>query len=225
MRCSTPSAFRRGNGRSWASMATISTPSPVACSQAITGRSTRFTGVSYLLLYRTVLERLGPDRVSLGHRAQGYHIEDDGSGVSLLVQTPGSDDLTAIGGKLLLGADGLHSAIRAQMHPDQPPSTGVEPHVAGCDPCTCITGSSFVGLGEEDRRLVIYPISQPDADGLSLINWIAEIRVDSQQGWEGTGWYNEVEVDSFLHHFEGMKYDWLDVPAMLAPSRSPLKIR
>ena len=175
-------------------------------------------GELHMLLYRTVLERLGPDRVSLGHRAQGYRIQDDGSGVSLLVQTPGSDDLMAIGGKLLLGADGLHSAIRAQMHPDQPPiHWGGTIMWRGVTRAPAIrTGSSFVGLGEEDRRLVIYPISQPDADGLSLINWIAEIRVDSQQGWEGTGWYNEVEVDSFLHHFEGMKYDWLDVPAMLA---------
>ncbi|MEC8036807.1 MAG: flavin-dependent oxidoreductase [Pseudomonadota bacterium] len=175
-------------------------------------------GELHMLLYRTVLERLGPDRVSLRHRAQGYRIEDDGSGVSLLVQTPGSDDLTAIGGKLLLGADGLHSAIRAQMHPDQPPiHWGGTIMWRGVTRAPAIrTGSSFVGLGEEDRRLVIYPISQPDADGLSLINWIAEIRVDSQQGWERTGWYNEVEVDSFLHHFEVMKYDWLDVPAMLA---------
>lgn len=175
-------------------------------------------GELHMLLYRTVLERLGPDRVSLGHRAQGYRVENDGSGVSLLVQTPGSNDLTAIGGKLLLGADGIHSAIRAQMHPDQPPiHWGGTIMWRGVTRAPAIrTGSSFVGLGQEDRRLVIYPISQPDADGLSLINWIAEIRVDSQHGWEGTGWYSEVEVDSFLHHFEGMKYDWLDVPAMLA---------
>ena len=92
-------------------------------------------------------------------------VEDDGSGVSLLVQTPGRDDLTAIGGKLLLGADGIHSAIRAQMHPDQPPiHWGGTIMWRGVTRAPAIrTGSSFVGLGEEDRRLVIYPISQPDA--------------------------------------------------------------
>ena len=63
--------------------------------------------------------------------------------------------------------------------------------------------------------MVIYPISGPDADGLSLINWIAEVTVDPAQGWQGTGWFKEVEIDDFAHHFDGWSYDWLDVPALL----------
>jgi 2-polyprenyl-6-methoxyphenol hydroxylase-like FAD-dependent oxidoreductase len=49
----------------------------------------------------------------------GY-IHDDGGGVRALVETPDGERLE-IEGSLLIGADGLHSAVRAQMHPGQPP--------------------------------------------------------------------------------------------------------
>jgi 2-polyprenyl-6-methoxyphenol hydroxylase-like FAD-dependent oxidoreductase len=64
--------------------------------------------------------------------------------------------------------------------------------------------------------MVIYPISEPDAEGHALVNWIAEVTVDPSHGWQQEGWFRPVEVAEFLHHFEGFRYDWLDVPEMLA---------
>ena len=78
------------------------------------------------------------------------------------------------------------------------------------------TGSSFVGLGTHRHRMVIYPISAPDEDGLALINWIAEVTMDNEEGWQQDGWFREVPLSEFAHHFEDFRYDWLDVPAMLA---------
>ena len=77
------------------------------------------------------------------------------------------------------------------------------------------TGASFVGLGTSRQRMVIYPISAPDAEGLALVNWIAEVTVDNATGWQQEGWFRPVEIADFVHHFEGFRYDWLDVPAML----------
>ena len=105
------------------------------------------------------------------------------------------------------------------MHPDQPPI-----HWGGTIMWRGVTrakaartGSTFLGLGTEDRRLVIYPISQPDENGLSLINWIAEIRNVSEEDWQKTGWFSEVAITDFLHYFTDMKYDWLDVPGPAYP--------
>ncbi len=64
--------------------------------------------------------------------------------------------------------------------------------------------------------MVIYPISPPAADGTALINWIAEVTRDNAGGWQEQGWFRPVDVDSFAHHFDHFRYDWLDVPAMLA---------
>ena len=172
-------------------------------------------GQLQMLLHRTVQERLGPGAVRLGHRITGYRQTADG--VSALVQT--RDGAThEVPGRLLVAADGLHSAVRAQMHPQQPPiHWGGAIMWRGTTPGVPIrTGASFVGLGSARHRVVLYPISQPDATtGLSTINWIAEITVDNSGGWTQGDWNRRVALDEFAHHFDGWNYGWLDVPAML----------
>jgi 2-polyprenyl-6-methoxyphenol hydroxylase-like FAD-dependent oxidoreductase len=104
------------------------------------------------------------------------------------------------------------------MHPTQPPiHWGGAIMWRGTTPGVPIrSGASFVGLGTHRHRVVFYPISQPDpATGLATINWIAEITVDNSQGLRDGDWNKKVAIDSFIHHFEGWRYDWLDVPAML----------
>ena len=76
------------------------------------------------------------------------------------------------------------------------------------------SGASFVGLGTHRQRVVFYPISQPDPrTGLSMINWIAEVTMDNSEGWKQSGWFRQVAVADFAHHFDGWVWDWLDVPA------------
>src|SRR5688572_19786822 len=72
-----------------------------------------------MLLYRTVVERLGANAVQTGMAVTGYR-QGDGhhGGVRAVVETRDGARLE-IGGALLIGADGLHSAVRAQMHPLQ----------------------------------------------------------------------------------------------------------
>lgn len=172
-------------------------------------------GALHMLLYKTVTDRLGPDAVRLGTRVTGYRTTPDG--VTAHLSTVDGTE-TTLQGRLLIGADGIHSAIRATMHPDQPPI-----HWGGAimwrgtvRARPLRTGSSFVGLGTHRHRMVIYPISAPAADGTALINWIAEVTVDSASGWQQDGWFREVAQSEFAHHFDGFHYDWLDVPAMLA---------
>lgn len=174
-------------------------------------------GHFHMLLYRTVLERLGPDAVRLGCRVSGYRKDTDG--VTALVERAdgGREELSA---KLLIGADGIHSAIRAQMHPDQPPihwgGTIMWRGTARGVPIR--SGSSFVGLGTSRHRVVLYPISHPDADGMADINWIAEQTFDADHDWSKSGWFRPVGLSEFAHEFEGFVYDWLDLPALLAGS-------
>lgn len=168
-----------------------------------------------MLLYRTVRQRLGMDAVCLGQRVVGYLQHE--TGVTAIVE---SRDGTRHErqGRLLIAADGLHSAVRAQMHPQQPPiHWGGAIMWRGATPGRPIrTGASFVGLGSLRHRVVLYPISPADAaTGLATINWIAEITVDNSQGWTQGDWNRRVAVGDFIHHFEGWNYGWLDVPAML----------
>ena len=170
-----------------------------------------------LLLAQTLRERAGDDAMLLGHRVTGYDKHADGTVTALGERADGSTFRES--GTLLLGADGIHSAVRAQMHPDQPPiHWGGTIMWRGTTQARPIrTGASFVGLGSARHRVVIYPISPADpGTGLATINWIAEIRVDEVDDRAASGWFRRVQVEEFAHHFADWTYDWLDVPDLLA---------
>lgn len=171
-------------------------------------------GQFHMLLYHSFIERAGAEAMRLGHKVTGYRKNADGSVTALIDGPDGAIEQT---GTLLIDAEGIHSACRAQMHPDQPPiHWGGAIMWRGTTRAKPIrTGSSFVGLGTHKHRMVIYPISHPDEDGLATINWIAEMTLDPSEGWSKSGWFKPVEIDEFAHHFEDFKYDWLDVPEML----------
>lgn len=188
-------------------------------------------GAFHMMLYQLVCERLGPNAVQLGQRVTGYSLLPDGGVAAHIeyldatasnatsVAHDGTErpDASEVHGTLLIGADGIHSNVRATMHPNQPPihwggalmwrgTTRMKP---------IRTGSSFVGLGTHRQRMVIYPISHPDAQGEALVNWIAEVTIDDPDAHKRSGWFQQVEIDSFAHHFDGWRYDWLDVPALI----------
>jgi len=172
-------------------------------------------GEFHMALYRRFVEFAGSDAVRLGSRAKGYATNPDG-GVTVTVGTKSGEE--HVTGALLIGADGIHSAIRAQMHPAQPPiHWGGAMMWRGTSLARPVrTGSSFVGLGTHKHRMVIYPISRPDPQtGLALVNWIAEVTHDDPSARETMGWYRPVEIEDFIHHFEEWTFDWLDVPALI----------
>lgn len=119
-------------------------------------------GALHMALFDLVRERLGADSVRLGQKVTRYQ-QLDGA-VSVMVEAPDGTK-ARVPARLLIGADGIHSEVRAQMHPQQPPI-----HWGGAlmwrgtvraKPLR--SGASFVGLGTHHQRMVIYPISHPDA--------------------------------------------------------------
>ena len=172
-------------------------------------------GELQMLLARTVLQRLGPDALRLGQRVTGYR--QGANGVTALLENRQGQQLQAEG-RLLVAAEGLHSVVRAQMHPRQPPlNWGGAIMWRGTTPGVPIrSGASFTGLGSLKHRLVLYPISPADPHtGLATINWVAEITVDNSKGWGHSDWNRKVRLSDFVGHFADWNYGWLDVPAML----------
>jgi 2-polyprenyl-6-methoxyphenol hydroxylase-like FAD-dependent oxidoreductase len=173
-------------------------------------------GRFHMLLHDKVVERIGPGAVRLGCSVAGYRKNAEG-GVSVRIEHADGTS-SEVSSALLVGADGIHSAVRVQMHAAQPPI-----HWGGAVMWRGTTwakpirsGSSFVGLGTHRHRMVFYPISHPDPQtGLSMINWIAEVTMDNTEGWKQSGWFRQVGIGDFAHHFDNWVWDWLDVPALL----------
>jgi 2-polyprenyl-6-methoxyphenol hydroxylase-like FAD-dependent oxidoreductase len=177
-------------------------------------------GRFHMLLHAQAVRRMGPDAVRLASRVTGYRNHSGGVTARIEHADGATSEAT---GALLIGADGIHSAVRAQMHPAQPPI-----HWGGAIMWRGTTwakpirsGSSFVGLGTHRQRMVFYPISHPDPQtGLTMINWIAEVTMDNTEGWKQSGWFRPVSADEFQHHFADWIWDWLDVPALIGQADS-----
>ena len=65
-------------------------------------------------LHGALLEGVGADVVEVNHEARAFHIEGDRVAVSF-------KNGVTVTGDVLVGADGIHSVIRAQLHPHEPP--------------------------------------------------------------------------------------------------------
>ncbi len=168
-----------------------------------------------MMLYRQVLKRLGPKAVISDSRLKSYNNDNDHV-LAHFVDSDGKEQ--KVEGSILVGADGLHSSVRAQMHPnDGPPKWGGAVMWRGTTQAEPIrTGASFVLLGKLEQRFVCYPISQPDPiTGKAIINWIAELTYDTSKEWGHSDWNTQVPVEKFINHFSDWSYEWLDVPQLI----------
>ena len=155
---------RARNGRWSGSTATTSIPSRAGCSPATTGRNTRcIAAASTCCCTTSWWSAIGRGR-GAGSAAASPAIARMPMAASPRRSSTPTARASEANGALLIGADGIHSAVRAQMHPAQPPI-----HWGGAimwrgttwgKPIR--TGSSFVGLGTHRQRVVFYPISHPD---------------------------------------------------------------
>ncbi|WP_435661139.1 flavin-dependent oxidoreductase [Leisingera caerulea] len=167
-------------------------------------------GELQMMLYRALAERAGADCFKTGTRAAGF--ENTADGAALLLEGG-----RRIDGALVVAADGIHSALRAQMVPEEGApiwngrilwrATTRAPGFKG--------GAAMGMIGHDHLRLVAYPISQPDADGRVTMNWIAEKSFDPSAPWRREDWNRPADITEFLPDFEAWQFDWIDVPGLI----------
>ncbi|NNE53831.1 MAG: flavin-dependent oxidoreductase [Sulfitobacter sp.] len=168
-------------------------------------------GKLQMALAEALMRRAGPQCIVTEAAAAGYRNEGD-EAVLLL------HDGREVRGKAVIGADGIHSALRAQMYPDEgAPIWGGAILWRGTTLARpFLSGASMVLAGHDTQRLVCYPITPPDPDtGLATINWIAERTFDPGAGWRKEDWNRAADKSEFLPWFEDWTFDWLDVPALI----------
>jgi 5-methylphenazine-1-carboxylate 1-monooxygenase len=168
-----------------------------------------------MLLAETLMDRAGPDCIVTGHRAKGFDTGEPEARLMLLSET-GSG---VASGSLVVAADGIHSALRRQMYPQEGPPVWKGAILwRGTTQAPPFFGGAAMALaGHDNQRIVAYPISDPDPDtGLVTMNWIAELRRDPADGWLREDWNRPANLADFAPAFAGWRFDWLDVPALIA---------
>ncbi len=166
-------------------------------------------GALQMMLYDALLQRAGPDCVETGARAVGFETGQD----AILLLENGQRET----GQFLIGADGIHSAIRAQMYPDEgePIWNGRVLWRATTRAPEYFGGAAMVMIGHDDLRLVAYPISQTDSEIMATINWIAEKRFPLDATLKKEDWNRAADINDFLPDFRDWSFDWIDVPNLI----------
>jgi 2-polyprenyl-6-methoxyphenol hydroxylase-like FAD-dependent oxidoreductase len=167
-----------------------------------------------MMLHDALIEREGADCILTGHGAVGFECRD--TACRLRLERNGR--ACTAEGTLLVAADGIHSAIRHQMVPEEgaPLWGGAILWRGVTRMAPFLSGADMILAGHDTQRIVAYPISPPDpGTGDADVNWIAERRVDPATGWRKEDWNREARVSEFLLEFEDWRFDWLDVPQMI----------
>jgi 2-polyprenyl-6-methoxyphenol hydroxylase-like FAD-dependent oxidoreductase len=118
---------------------------------------------------------------------------------------------------LLIGADGLYSAVRAQLHPDEPPPrwSGVMMWRGVAVSPPFLSGATLAVAGSTtSRKFVAYPIGRRD-DGAVLLNWVAEAMVGGAAPPVRPDWTREGRLTEALPHFRDWTFDWLDMAGLM----------
>ena len=169
------------------------------------------------VLLGEVRDRLGEDAVVLNMKCISL-MEEQGK-----VKAKFENGLFAEG-SCAIGCDGIHSAVRKQLFPDEgPPAyqginmwrgvTRMKPFLTGASMAT----AGWLAVG----KLVIYPIRKElDAQGRQLLNWVAEIQSprNVMQDWNLGG-----RIEDFFPTFADWRFDWLDCAAMLQDAEQVLE--
>lgn len=172
-------------------------------------------GHLHMMLYNELVARAGRDCVECGWSVTGF--ETVGEQAVLTLQNRAGETRHGTG-DLAIGADGIHSAMRAQIAPDEgDPKWGGALLWRGTTMAKPYkSGASMVMIGHDGLRFVSYPISQPDPDtGLAEINWIANLNYNPDDPWNKEDYSREARLEDFLPSFEHFALDWIDIPGLI----------
>jgi 2-polyprenyl-6-methoxyphenol hydroxylase-like FAD-dependent oxidoreductase len=166
------------------------------------------------VLLQAVRERIGVDAVVSDHRCTGFDQDDDG--VTIRFEDNAGNARAPVRAALAVGCDGIHSALRKQLYPnDGPPRySGVNMWRGTIVMKPFLSGATMVRAGWLSiGKMVIYPIrDNVDGQGNQLINWVAEIEAEqpARRDWTGRG-----KLEDFFPAFANWHFDWLDVAEMI----------
>lgn len=170
-----------------------------------------------LTLLGIVRARLGDDAVRTGHRLQSFTTGGGGALPTVELVDRATDSIVSDSADLVIGADGIHSRVRATFYPDEgmPSWSGNVLWRATTRQAPFLTGRSMFMAGHRPHKFVAYPISYVGDDGLCTVNWIAELDRRDVGLADREDWNRRGDLADFAARFDDWRFDWLDIPALV----------
>ncbi|MGQ7312076.1 flavin-dependent oxidoreductase [Microbacterium arabinogalactanolyticum] len=171
-----------------------------------------------LALRDAVIERLG-EVIHLGSRL----VDVRPAGDREVARFENRDGSTAdVEADVLIGADGIHSALRALRYPEEgaPPWSGLTLWRGVTVVPDFLDGRTMIMAGDPEQKFVAYPLASEPGDEGIRVNFIAERR---QAGSADADWNRAVDPAPIARLFDGWSYDWLDIPSVIARAEQILE--
>ena len=129
------------------------------------------------VIYQAVRTRLGETRIHTGHRLGAFN-QDDAGVTAYFFDRSGAHRATARG-DVLVGADGIHSAVRETLFPNEGPArwNGAMLWRGAIEWPRFLTGRSMIVAGGMAAKLVVYPIAEGAREDQKLTNWAVVAKV------------------------------------------------
>ena len=173
------------------------------------------------ILRDAFIQRVGPD--SLHQNCHFDHFVEDRTGVTAYFIDKDTGAPTGeFRGDILVGADGIYSDVRRVLYPDEGPPQyeGIMMWRGANEQAPFLDGETMVIAGNHDLKTVIFPISMRAAKhGLSLVNWVAEVRFSSPHPLNPGDWTRPGTRD-FIGRFEEFNLDFIDVQRLFADTET-----
>lgn len=150
------------------------------------------------VLYQAARARLGEGKIHVGHRL-GHFMQDE-SGVSAYFFDRQGRHIRTARGDVLIGADGIHSFVRAKLFPQESPAiwNGTILWRGAVDWPQFMTGRSMIIAGGMEAKFVLYPIAEGSAPDRRLTNWAVMAKVAAggttprKEDWSRAGRWDDL---------------------------------
>ncbi len=174
-------------------------------------------GELQLLLLRAVRDRIGEKNVRVGLSLTGF--EQDGTRVRVRFADRQSRSERIDEAGILVGADGIHSAVRHQLYASEGAPRFAQQMLwrAAVEAEPFLDGETIVIAGHFHQRIIVYPIGKRPS-GKMLINWICQKTVPDRAP-PREDWNRRVAKEEVMSAFGGWNFPWLDLPALIEQSR------
>ncbi len=163
-----------------------------------------------MLLLEAVRTRLGPDAVRTGAAVTGFEESDH----RVRVATHAGEFTAAV----FVGADGVHSEVRRQLHPGPDPLawSGVRMFRGAGHIQPFLDGRTMaIVKGDDGVELVTYPI------GGDQVNWVLQVTEAAPGPLPGdANWNTEVDPATVAARMSGWRLDWLDPAELVSRSEA-----
>jgi 2-polyprenyl-6-methoxyphenol hydroxylase-like FAD-dependent oxidoreductase len=168
------------------------------------------------VIHQAARARLGEARIHTGHRL-GAFVQDDGGVTAYFFDRHGSHRATARG-DVLIGADGIHSAVREALYPNEGPArwNGSMLWRGAIEWPQFLTGRSMVIAGGMAAKLVVYPIGEGTRANHPLTNWAVLVKIAEggapprKEDWSRPG-----RCEELMPHVQRFRIPYVDAKALI----------